>query len=449
MAQVLTKYDRYYSDFRDFERNLPAGSPEWVHQVRRGALSAFIELGLPTATRGNEEWKYTHVSPIANTTFGYPFGPSLDRVTAAHLRRLTPESRAWIRLVFVDGHYIGSLSTPPVDAGGVRVANLQEAMVKDRALVEPHLARYATVEDDGFTALNTAFVQEGAFVYVPAGLPLRRPLHLVYLTSERPQPAVSYPRTLVVLEEGSTVTVLESYVTLSPARYFTDAVTEMVAGDGAALHHYRLLMESPAAFHVGVTRVHQGRESTFRSTSFARGSALARYDLHLFLDGPGSYCPLRVLDLTSGSQHVDNHISVDHVRPHTTSNQYFKGILAGVSRAVFSGRVRVHKDAQKSSAVQTDKNLLLSEGAEVDTKPSLEIFADDVQCTHGATAGAMAEEALFYMRSRGLDQEEATRFLIQGFASEIIDPISLRPLRTYLDRLTMGALPSFRFGEQP
>lgn len=447
MAQVLTKYDRYSSDFRDFERTLPEDGPEWASQIRRGALSAFTELGFPTATRGNEEWKYTHVSPLANATFVYPFGPSLNRVTAAHLRRLTPESRAWTRLVFVDGHYMESLSTPPANAGGVRVVNLQEAMVRDGELVEPHLARYAAVEEDGFTALNTAFVQEGAFVYMPAGLVLRQPLHLVYLTSERPQPAVSYPRTLVVLEDGSAATVVESYVTLSPARYFTDAVTEMVVGAGAALHHYRLLMESPAAFHIGITRVHQSRESTFNSTSFAWGSALARNDLHVFLDGPGSSCSLRGLYLTAGTQHMDNHISIDHMRPHTTSNQYFKGILAGRSRAVFSGRVRVHKDAQKSSASQTDKNLLLSEGAEVDTKPSLEIFADDVQCNHGATAGAIAEEALFYMRSRGLDQEEATRFLIQGFAREIVDGIPLRPLRTYLEQLTMRSLPIFQSGE--
>jgi len=448
MTQVLTKYQRYLSDFRDFERNLPADGPEWVHQVRAGALAAFTELGFPTATRGNEEWKYTHVSPIANASFVYPFGPSLDRVTAADLRRLVPESRGWIRLVFVDGHYIEALSPSPLDTGGIRVANLREAMVRERELVEPHLTRYAPVADDGFTALNTAFVHEGAFVHVPAGLTLKRPLHLVYLTSERPQPTVSYPRTLVVLEDGSAATVIESYVTLSPSLYFTDAVTEMVVGDGAALHHYRLLMESPAAFHMGITRVHQGRESSFNSTSYARGAALARNDLHVFLDGSGSTCSLRGLYLTSGTQHMDNHISIDHVAPHTSSDQYFKGILAGRSRAVFSGRVRVHKDAQKSRAVQADKNLLLSEGAEVDTKPSLEIYADDVQCTHGATAGAISEEALFYMRSRGLDQEEATRFLIQGFAREIVDTIPLRPLRTYLERLTMGALPSLQVGEQ-
>lgn len=447
MTQVLARYERYHSDFRDFARNLPAAGPEWVHQLREGALAAFTERGFPTATRGNEEWKYTHVSPIANASFVHPFGPSLDRVTAAQLRRLIPESRGWIRLVFVDGHYIESLSTSPLDTSGVRVANLREAMVRDRELVEPHLARYAPVAEDGFTALNTAFVHEGAFVYVPAGLTLGRPLHLVYLTSERPQPTASYPRTLVVLQESSAATVVESYVTLSPARYFTDAVTEMVVGGGAALHHYRLLMESPAAFHMGITRVHQGRDSTFSSTSYARGATLARNDLHVFLDRPGSTCSLRGLYLTSGTQHMDNHISIDHVGPHTTSNQYFKGILAGSSRAVFSGRVRVHKDAQKSRAVQADKNLLLSEGAEVDTKPSLEIFADDVQCTHGATAGAIAEEALFYMRSRGLDQEEATRFLIQGFAREIVDGIPLRPLRTYLERLTMPTLPSLQSGE--
>ena len=245
----------------------------------------------------------------------------------------------------------------------------------------------------------------------------------------------------------SKLTVVESYVSLSRGRYFTNALAEIVVGDGAEVEHYRLLMESGDAFHVGTTRVHQGQDSTFSSLSFALGCALARNDLHVFLDAPGSSCFLNGLYMTWGKQHIDNHISIDHVKPHTTSAQYYKGILGGRSRAVFSGKVRVHKDAQKSSARQTDKNLILSEGAEVDTQPSLEIFADDVQCNHGATAGDISHDALFYLRSRGLDLETASSLLIRVFAGEIIDTVRLEPFRAYLDRVTTEALPSLQLGE--
>lgn len=447
MTQGLTRYERYQSDFREFERRLPGDGSSWVHQIRQQALARFSELGFPTATRGNERWKYTNVGPIANATFEYPFELSRDGVGAAAIRRIVPWDDSWVNLVFLDGHYAQALSTAPVEVNGARVMNLAEAFLTCRDVVEQHLGRYATFDEDGFTAVNTAFLQEGAFLYVPQGHALQSPLHLIFVTTERARPIVTHPRTLIVLGESSKLTVLESYVSLSPTSYLTNAVAEIVVGDGAELAHYRFLAESPDAFHVGTTRVYLGRDSTFKSTAFAKGAARARNDILVLLDGPGGSCFLKGLYMTAGTQHIDNHINIDHAKPHTTSHQYFKGILAGRSRAVYSGRILVRKDAQKTNSYQGDKNLLLSEGAEVDSKPSLEIYADDVQCGHGATAGAVAEDALFYMRSRGMDLDTATRFLIQGFASEIIDTIPLAPFRAYLEKLTAGAFSSFRLEE--
>lgn len=445
MTQVLTKYDKYRSDFEDFERRLSSnGGAGWVHEVRRRAMSSFNRLGMPTATHGNEEWKYTNVNAIANNVFDYAVSPR--HVSVDEVRSLAPWNEEWSNLVFVDGRYVPELSTRQADAGGLQALDLSEAVVSHRDLVEKHLATLADYDEDGFTALNTAFVRDGAFVYVPAGEEIASPVHLVFITSQRPRPTVSYPRILMVLGDNSRLKVVESYIGLSEDVYFTNGVAEIVVGEGAALEHHKFLLESQASFHIGSTRVYQGRDSAFSWMSFARGSAIARNRIHVQLDAPGSSCKLRGLYMTSGGQHIDNNLNIDHAKPHTNSDLYFKGILAGRSHAVFSGRVLVQKDAQKANAVQRDKNLILSEGAEVDSKPSLEIYADDVQCSHGATAGAVAEEALFYMRSRGVDEDEATLFLIQGFAGEILDGIQLEPFRAHLERLISGALPSFQFG---
>ena len=446
MTQVLEKEDNYLSEFRAFERGLSADEPGWVHQIRQRALERFAELGFPTARRGNEKWKYTSVAPLANSTFSYPFHPNPEELTAAGIRRIAPWDDTWANLVFIDGRYCEALSRPAAQGNGARVANLAEAIRADGDMVERHLGRHATFEDDALTALNTAFLKDGAFVHVPEGDSSASTLHLLFVASDSPQPTVSYPRTLVVAGPHSKVNILESYVGLSDSRAFTNSVTEIVAGDGATIEHSRLLAESAETFHVGSTRVYQGRDSTFSSWSFARGATLARNDLLVVLDGPGSTCTLNGLYMTAGSQHIDNYINVDHAKPHTTSRLYYKGILDGKSKAVFGGTVLVRQGAQKADSQQTDKNLLLSEEAEVNSKPSLLIYADDVKCGHGATAGHIDEDAVYYMRSRGLDQETATRLLIYGFAREIIETVRLDVFRAYLDRLFLKELPQLQFG---
>ena len=459
MTQSISRTDTYLPDFQALQRSSESDGGtdglKWIRDIRENAWSSFSDLGFPTARRGNEKWKYTSVRAIAYADFSHPL--DLDPNTgasAADLKRVAPWNDGWMNLVFLDGRFSTVLSSAPQaanEANGALVASLAEAMRRDRDQVQEHLTRYATVEDDGFTALNTAFLEDGAFINIPDGHSPTMVVNLVFITTGRAQPRASYPRTLVVAGRNTKTTVVESYIGLCQEPYFTDAVTEIVAGEGARVEHYRLLMESAEAFHVGNCRVYQAKDSEYESASFSMGAAMGRNDFQVLLDATGASCSLNGLYLTTGTQHLDNMINVDHAKPHTKSRLLYKGILDGKSRAVFGGTVLVRKDAQKADARQTDKNLLLSDDAEVDSKPSLFIYADDVQCSHGATAGHMDEDTLFYMRSRGLDPETASRMLIQAFASEIIDTVRLGPLREHLDKVFLEALPTatMRMGGGP
>jgi Fe-S cluster assembly protein SufD len=430
--KTTSAYDRYFDDHRAFQNAWPNG-PAWLSQIRERGLASFDALRFPTAARGNEAWKYTNVSPIANSAFEYVFPAEGDGVSPSRVRRLAPWDDDWATMVFVDGSLSESLSNVPEQGDELRLSNLAGTVSRDGDVFEAHLGRYADADGDGFTAVNTAFLRDGAFAHLPDSSSEEATLHLVYVTTEHDRQIVTHPRTLVVTGRHTKLNVVESYVSECPGSYFTNAVTELVVGEGAEIEHYRYMMEGPRAFHIGNTQVHLDRDSTFSSVSFSRGSRIARNGLSVLMDGPGSSCNLYGLYRTSGRQHIDNHIDVDHAKPHASSDQLFKGILAGRSRAVFSGRVLVRENAQKTFARQSDKNLLLSEGARINTKPSLEIYADDVQCFHGATAGAVADEALFYMRSRGLDEETAKALLVRGFASEIIEKVKPDALREHME----------------
>jgi Fe-S cluster assembly protein SufD len=439
MTQVATRFPKYFADFQALVgRN---GAPPWLGQLRQQAWDRFAELGLPTARRGNEKWKYTDVRPIANAVFEHPLDlDAASGVEPARLQALAPWHEDWANLVFVDGRFAPSLSSPA--ANGILLVSLASAMEQHPQIVRQHLAQHADFQDDGFVALNTAFLRDGAFVYIPDDAPGSLVVNLVFLTTGRQQPRVTHPRTLAVAGSNTRLTLVESYVSLAETRFLTNAVTEIVVQDGAAVDHYRLLLESVEAFHVGVSRVYQGKDSGFSSGAFARGAALGRNDFQVLLDAEGAGCTLNGLYLTAGTQHMDNFINIDHAKPHGTSRLFYKGILDGKSKAVFGGNVMVRKEAQKTDAQQTDKNLLLSPEAEVDSKPSLYIYADDVKCGHGATAGHIDEDTLFYMRSRGLDVPTASRILIHAFASEIIDTVKLPPLQEHLNQLFTEAIPT-------
>lgn len=452
MTQSAARFDNYLADFQALQRDGAAGGPAWLQALRDRAWSRFSALGFPTARRGNEKWKYTNVAPIAKSSFPYSRGLAPDgALEDGWLRNAAPWEKKWINLVFVDGSFSSKLSTGPAAALGYRAASLAETMGHDGRAVEEQLANHASMDEDAFTALNTAFIRDGAFVHISDGCAAKLPIHLLFVTTGRAQPGVTFPRTLVVLGRHASATIVESYLSPTLGHYFTDAVTEIVLAEGAEVDHYRLLLESPGSFHVGSSRVHQSGDSSLFSASFETGAAMVRNDFKVLLDGPGSSCMLNGLYLTTDNQHVDNLISIDHAKPHTTSRLSYKGILDGKSRAVFGGEVLVRKDAQKTDAHQTDRNLLLSKDAEVDSKPSLLIYADDVKCGHGATAGHLDETALFYLRSRGLDLETAGRMLVHAFAGEIIETVKLQPLRDFLGRLFLNAIPtkSLLFGGGP
>jgi Fe-S cluster assembly protein SufD len=343
------------------------------------------------------------------------------------------------RLVFVNGFLARSLSTPLLD--GVRLDGLAQALVDTPDLVRQHLTKYAAFADRPFAALNTAFVHDGAFVHVPARTVFEQPIQLLFLAVPTgTAPLVSHPRNLIVVEREGRASVVETYVALSEGVYWTNAVTEVVAGDGARVDCYRVQREGNRAFHVAVTDVHQGRDSIANVHAVSFGAALARHDLRGTLAGPGGYLILNGLYALTGDQHADHHTAIDHAAPHCESHEYFNGVLDDRSRGVFNGRIIVRPGAQKTDSKQTNNNLLLSRDAHADSQPQLEIYADDVKCTHGSTVGPLDPKALFYLESRGIGADEARRLMTYGFASEILNRMDIAPLREQLDQIVRARL---------
>jgi Fe-S cluster assembly protein SufD len=437
MIHVAQELAGYLSDFEQFEKDGATGAASWVHQLRKAAIARFAELGFPT-TR-HEEWKYTAVAPIAKVPFtrvGHE-GPAPLSWALEHLSFGLSEGA---RLVFVNGHYSREFSSLRALPDGVRVGSLAAALTADRERIEPHLAGHARYQDHAFVALNTAFIEDGAFLYVPPGKVVGDPIHLLFISTARGTATASHPRNLIVAGNNSQVPIVETYVGTEKAVYFTNAVTEIVVGENAAIDHYTLQRESAEAFHVATLQVHQARSSTFASHSIALGGALVRNDVNVVLDGEGSECTLNGLYMVTGQQHVDHHTRIDHARPHCLSRQLYKGVLDGKARGVFDGKIVVHPAAPKTDARQTNKNLLLSGDALIDTKPQLEINNNDVKCTHGSTIGRLDEDAIFYLRSRGIGLEAARSLLTYAFASEIINGIKVEPLRAKLDNLVATRL---------
>jgi Fe-S cluster assembly protein SufD len=425
---------------KEFERRARKGSePSSIARLRKEAIQRFAELDFPT-TR-HEEWKYTSVAPIAATPFREGGKPGKNGKLAALLGELTFGELECTHLVFVNGRYAPALSQLRPLPKGARISSLAALRKEDPEQMERHLGRHLSLEDAAFAALNTALFTDGAFVHIPKGLVLDEPIHLLYLTTPDGEPVGSHPRNLIVAEEGSQAVILESYATLGGGSAFTNAVTELAGGDGAVLHHCKIQRESDSSYHVATLQVHLTRDANLTSHNVTLGGALTRNDINAVLDAEGVHCALNGIYLAHGSQHVDNHTFIDHAKPHCASREIYKGVLADRSHGVFNGKIRVRKDAQKTDAKQTNKNLLLSEEALVDTKPQLEIYADDVKCTHGATIGQLDEDSLFYLRSRGIDVESARSILIHAFASDLIERIPVAPVRTGLECLLMTRLP--------
>jgi Fe-S cluster assembly protein SufD len=428
----------FLKEFENFAGAATAESPDWLEPIRRQAMDRFARTGFPTPR--DEEWRFTPLAPIVQRSWR-PAGGADQDMTAEQIAPFVFGHPEWCRLVFVNGEHAPGLSFAGSLPGGVIATSLSDALRNGGDLLQRHFARYARVEENPFTALNTALFRDGGFVHVPAGVDLSLPINLVFLTTSESDGTVIHPRNLIVVERNARASVVESYVTLAPgARYWTNPVTEVWTGANTWIEHTRIQRESEAAYHVATTQAEVSRDSHYRSFSMAMGAALARHNLNARLADQYAEALLYGLYITHGEQLVDNHTVLYHDHPNCHSWEVYKGILDGRSRAVFNGKVMVKPEAQKTDAKQTNRNLVLSNFAKVDTKPQLEIFADDVKCTHGATVGQLDEVALFYARSRGLAAEEARRLLTYAFAAEVIEEVALEPVRTELNRLLLERL---------
>ncbi len=406
-------------------------APAWLSNLRNNAIAQFERLGFPT-TR-NEEWKYTNVAPLLKHNFQTV--TTLPRAVASWDEFTYPETRS-SQLVFVNGMFAKELSNLSALPAGVTISNFANT---DQKLLSQYLATQIDYHNDAFSALNTAFAGDGAFILIPRGKVVEAPLHLLFLATEAN--TIAHPRIVLVAEEGALATIIESYV--SPhdeAVYFTNAVTEVIVNQDANITHYRLQAESTSAFHIATTQVQQASKSTYASYAISLGGDLARHTLNVKLDGEHIESTIDGLYVVTGQQHCDNHTTIDHAQPHCNSYQLYKGILDEKGRAVFNGKIFVREGALLTDAKQLNKNLLLSAHAHVDTKPQLEIFADDVKCAHGATVGQLEEDELFYLRTRGLKTETARALLTFGFAEDVISKIKIESVRKQLDEIVLTRL---------
>ena len=430
MTDVL---DSYAAEWERARQRHEGASGETVERVREAAWHRFLSLGFPT-TR-DEDWRFTSVAPIAEGRFTLaPLLTSNPRDVEIGSFRLSGEVAA--ELVFVDGHYVPALSRLEGLPPGSRVESLRDVLAADPGAIDQYLARIAPFERHAFVALNTAFLGEGAFIQLPPRAVLQQPIHLLFLSanSSVSQPTMVHPRVLVVVGASSQCSIVETYAGPAGARYFTNAVTELVVGENAALQHYTLQHESPDAAHVHAIHVQAERSATCTLHSISAGGALVRNDVVAVLNGEGIECTLNGLYVADAQRLVDNHTTIDHARPHCGSREIYKGILTDRARGVFNGKIIVRADAQKTDAKQTNRALLLSEDAQINTKPQLEIFANDVKCTHGAAVGQLDDEALFYLRSRGLSDPDARQLLIHAFAGDVLSRLPLEAVRAGVEQ---------------
>ena len=422
--------ENWLENFTEFAKVAPGKNSPWLKRLREDAFARFCEVGFPTTH--DEDWRFTNVSAIARTEF-----------RPATTTKLAPgDTTAWrvddvaASLVFVNGRFDRELSKLENLPKGVTVASLRDRIESQPEEVEKHLGRYADTQRDPFVALNTAFIGDGAYVYVARGVVLEAPIYLLYLSTREVAATMTHPRNLVVVEDESQVAVIEYYASVGgESVVFSNAVTELVAGESAVAQHYLIEREHLKAFNVSTLRIQQGRSANVASHSLLLGGGLVRNNVHPVLAGDGGECLINGLFLGTGRQHLDNYMHVEHAAPHCGSRQFYNGILDGQAHGVFHGRIVVHKVAQKTDAKQTNRNLLLSDDAQIDTKPQLEIYADDVKCTHGATIGQIEENALFYLQSRGISEVEARKLLLMAFAEECVERMQSTMARAYMQRL--------------
>lgn len=423
--------NNYETNFRDLEQSLRAAGPEWVHDIRRAGLAKFKEIGFPTL--GDEAWRFTRVKPIADNIFSPVLEYKPNGLTPDDIPRLTFDDHDCWRLAFVDGFFAPDLSSANGLPEGLRLCGLADALRESPDLVEPYLGRCVATDVRPFAALNSAFIRDGAFLFVGDDVSLKKPIHIAYVATGSGTATVSFPRNLVIVGKNSKAFVVESYVRLGDGKYWTNAVSEFFCGYNADLLHCKVQRESDTAFHIASQHADISASGRFSTGNISIGAALARNEVVSHLGGEGIDCKVEGLYLANQRQHIDNQTYIRHASPLCHSDELYKGILGGKARGVFNGTIYVDPLAQKTDAKQTNNCILLSDDARINTNPQLEIFADDVKCTHGATVGQIDKNALFYLQSRGIDASQARHMLIYAFAGEVLERLKIPKLRKCLE----------------
>ena len=421
----------YLNQFNEFEKSLNGEKSSDFHKIRKDAISKFAELTFPT--QKDEEWKYTNISSLQK----HNFSPAAAKanVSSDTINKFLFDKMEHSLLVFVNGNYSLELSKLIDIPKGVVIGSLAEALKNNNPVVKKHLGKYAENENYFFTTLSSAFTKDGAFIYVPDGKVVGDPIHIIFITKSGSEKILTQPRNLFVAGKNSQVTIIEHYVSDEDCIYFTNSVTEIVADENAIVDHIKLQEESNNAFHIARMEVDQERSSNFSSHLISHGAEISRNDFNAKFNDEGSECMLNGLFMIGDEQLFDAHTMIDHAKPHCNSHEHYKGILQDRSKGVFNGKVMVRRDAQKTNAFQQNNTILLSDDAVMNTKPQLEIFADDVKCSHGATIGKLNDEAKFYLMSRGIGEDAATAILIHAFASDVITSIKIPALRDYLEEI--------------
>lgn len=430
MNEMTEVINYYQNQFKSVKQSLPGWDLPWLQQKRQDALGYFMDKGFPT--RKDEEWKYTSVMPIAKVPFSINRAIS-NTVSESAIKPYLVQERAYATLVFIDGHFASDLSQIPDLPKGAKLMSLACALEKYPDELSPHLTQYTNSQAHAFSALNTAFMHDGVFLCLPAGFVCPGTIEFLFIATQAN--SFSNIRNLIVLEAQAQVNLVERFVGWADQAYLTNSITEVVAGAQAKLNHYKLQQESKQGYHVGTLAIYQQQSSEVQSHSFSLGGSLVRSDTHFNLADESVNCCLNGLYLAKDHQRIDHHTSIVHQKPNGKSREYYKGILSDKAHAVFNGKVYVAEGAQKTDAIQYNKNLLLSKQAEIDTKPQLEIFADDVKCAHGATVGQLDTDALFYLRARGIDEQNARHLLLHAFAVDIVQRVELSALRQELEYL--------------
>jgi Fe-S cluster assembly protein SufD len=413
-SNAVETYRRHYQAIED-----QLTGPDWLQGLRQSALAAFSENGLPG--RRNEQWKFTSVQELESK----PYLPSLEAPAANDPVSSFIENS--IRLVVINGRFDEQASALSSLPAGVIVMSLAKAIEEHPELVEPHLGRLASADKHHFPALNTAFMQDGLFVYLPRNAHLEQVLEIDFATRPGAGHEAFQPRNLIVLEGGAQASLIEHWT--GTGNYLNNSVTEIVLGDNSHLGHYRYQAESAEAVHISTITPVVGRDAKYDNFTLTTGAKLARNEVHVALRGVAATSNLNGVYLLDGEQHTDTTTHTDHLVEHGNSNQTYKGVIAGKAHAVFQGKIHVHPGAQKTDGYQLNQAILLSDTAQIDSKPELEIYADDVKCSHGATAGQLDNQALFYMRSRGIPEAEARALLIESFLAQAVELVEQDDVR--------------------